>query len=384
MKKNIKNILYGGDGDKVIEYKQLQTFFSIVIVGYFGVKIIYSLFFKYYPQKYYYNNVQITTNENEHKNQITDNIIIRSFMPGLWNNEMTDFITMIVIIFIIYIFTNASNKMIVTQSQSINMSFLFGYIIGLGYPPIYTNFKNFVQNSSSSYTIGKYILLIFLIALIINIIIINYTQSEKLGSIYKTNYILYITIFILLVFGLIGTRKLSQNYSTVTYFNNDGDNCSFSKNGVIQTSGDSVNITIPFLSFLLILLFSYEPQEVGIRNYYLLLYGILLGIIVSGISFFGIEYFLTKTPQKECNDANECSIKKMPIPVEESNVLDINVEDEGDNNTYPQNDIKYIDQNLKSNIQLSLEKSHISTFNVILFIILIILCIYLGYYYMSN
>jgi hypothetical protein len=102
--KNIlkKNIISGGEVSDTIEYKQLQKFFSLVIIGYFGIKIIYSLFFKFYPEKYYYKNIQITTNEGgEDENLITKDIVLQSFMPGLWNNEMTDFISIIVIAFII-------------------------------------------------------------------------------------------------------------------------------------------------------------------------------------------------------------------------------------------------------------------------------------------
>lgn len=370
-----KHIMSGGDNFGTIEYKQLQNFFSIIIIGYFGIKIIYPLFFKFYPEKYYYKNVQITTNEGEHTN-ITKDIIIQSYMPGLWNNEITDFITLIVIVFIVYVFTNGTNKIISEQSNSINIYFLIGYILGLGYPPLYVNYQNYINNSSQTNNISKYIVFIFLIGLIINIITINYIESEKISTTAKTNYIIYICVFILLIFGLIGTRKLSQNYNTVTYFNNNGDNCTFSKNGVIQTSGDTINITLPFIAFIIILLFSYEPTAISIQNYYIFIYGLLLGIIVSGISYFGLEYFLNKIPQKECNNVNECLIKGMPIPSEE-NTQTINSEEI----TYSNQEIKNVDQNLKSTFDFN---KKIPTFNIILFIFILLLIVYLVYYYMTN
>jgi hypothetical protein len=389
MKNVVKKIqIHGGDITSIVEYKQLQRFFSIVIIGYFGIKIIYALFFKFYPEKYYYKNVQITTNE-KNEDSITKDIIIQTFIPGIWNNEMTDFITLIVIVFIIYIFTNSSTKMLVNQMGNLNISFLFGYILGLGYPPIYSNFKNYFEESQTN-NIGRYILLFVYIGLVINIITINFSQASQIGSSAKTNYILYITVLILLIVGLVGSRKLSQNYNTVTYFNNDGDNCTFTKNGVIQTSGDKINITLPFISFLTILLFSYEPQENSIKNYYLFIYGILLGIIVSGISYYGIEYFLTKIPQKECNSVNECLIKDMPIPTEEtSNNLNSNLNPNlnpnlNSNLNLPNisNEIKNIDLNIKNDLKLS--KMNIPIFNTILLIFIILLVIYLVYYYKSN
>ena len=41
------------------------------------------------------------------------------------------------------------------------------------------------------------------------------------------------------------------------------------------------------------------------------MYAILLGIFVSGVSYYGMEYFLVKMPQKECNSLENCDIKQM-------------------------------------------------------------------------
>jgi hypothetical protein len=126
-------------GDNTLNNNQLQLFISIIIIGYFGIKIIYGLFFNYYPQKYYNRNINITSNSNN--NQIDKDIILNAYVPGLWNNEMTDFITAIVISLIIYIFTNASSKSIYNEYGNLNIAFIIGYIIGLGYPPIQTTMQ---------------------------------------------------------------------------------------------------------------------------------------------------------------------------------------------------------------------------------------------------
>jgi hypothetical protein len=385
MKKFIKkNILIGGDDS--FNIKQLQKFFALIIIGYFGIKIIYAWFFKFYPQKYYYKNIKITSNEEE--NNITKDIVINSFMPGLWNNEMSDFITLIVIAFIIYIFTNVSSKSIINQYGNFNMSFLFGYIVGLGYPAIFVNYKSFFDKNS---TLSKYFSLTFLVAIIINIIHLNFKSASQVGITHSINYIIYIVVFILLIFGILGTRKLSKNYSTVTYFNNDTEKCAFSKNGVIQSSGDNINITLPFLAFLIILLFSYEPSEMSVQNYYIFVYGLLLGIIVSGVSYFGIEYILNKVPEKECNSINECLIQEMPTPNINVNLSNIyselnnsedNITDENtDNNNYIQNINTNINTNLIKNEPIYRK---ISPLNLILIIFIVILSIYLVYYYMTN
>jgi hypothetical protein len=364
-----KNILYGGD--ILNENKQIQMFFSIIIIGYFGIKIIYGLFFNFYPYKYYQKNVQIISNDENNSN--SENVIMNAFVPGLWNNEMTDFITMIVLGFIIYVFTNVSNKSIISQYGNLNMSFILGYVIGLGYPPIYINTKDYIDKIAFI----KYFMYIFLIGFIFCVFVLNYSSANKISSEHKNNYIVYILSFILLIFGLFLTKKTSKNYSIVSYFNSSNDNCTFSKNGIIQTSGEQLKITIPFISLILILFFSYEPEQITIKSSYIFLYGLLLGIIVSGTSYFGIEYFLYKTPEKECNSANECIIKELPIPVNNTyNTL----EEETEKVNIEMN----IDSNLKYNLSNMFNFSKVSVINIILIIFIILVIIYLIFYYFTS
>ena len=356
-------------GDNILANNKLQLFIALIIVGYFGIKIIYGLFFNYYPQKYYNRNINITSNSNNEN--IDENITLNAYVPGLWNNEMSDFITAMVIAIIVYIFTNASTKSIFNEYGNLNIAFIIGYIIGLGYPPIYTTMVN--QSIKTGSNIGNYILLGFSIIVIISAIVTNYNESQKISSSHKINYIIYFVIIVLLIGGLVITRKKAENYSAVTYFNSDGESCTFVKNGVIQTSGDTLNITAPFMAFVIILLFTYEPQEIGFKNLYILIYGILLGIIVSGISYFGMEYFLKKIPQVQCNSVQECIMKKMPIPVE-------TVEDED-------NPPLLIDTNLNinnNNFPNLFKNSKISGLKIFLFFVIILLIVYLVYCYITS
>ena len=94
--------------------KQIQIFLSVIIFGYFGVKIIYGLFFKYYPNKYYYRNIDITTTEQSGSSSTTKNIALNAFVPGMWNNELTDFITTIVLSSIVLVFSYNTSSGIFT------------------------------------------------------------------------------------------------------------------------------------------------------------------------------------------------------------------------------------------------------------------------------
>ena len=134
-----KKFLKGGSDEE----SNIKLFFTIVILGYFGVKVVYAFFFGFYPDKYYNRDIQI--NSNEIDSDKIKNIVINAYVPGLWNNEMSDFITTIVLCYIIYIFTNISTKNFINSFGNLELSFLIGYIIGLGYPPFYTFYLNIVN-----------------------------------------------------------------------------------------------------------------------------------------------------------------------------------------------------------------------------------------------
>jgi hypothetical protein len=275
--------------------------------------------------------------------------------------------------------------MIMADVTILPEGYLFGYIIGLGYPALYTNYIDYFNKTTNIKAI-KYIYLALIISFAIYIITANFSYSGETSS-HKIGYLIYCIVFALLIYGLYITRKQSNNYSVVSYFNNNGDNCSFAKNGVLRTSGDVLNITLPFLAFILILLYSYEPSEITMKYVYIFTYGILLGIIVSGISYYGMEYFLEKQPEKECNSIQECLIKQMPEPV----INDINLPDLPNIDSedfhlpnFPNINLpKNIDANLKSGSGF-FNKNKISIFNLILLIFLILVAIYLIYYNLTR
>jgi hypothetical protein len=386
-----KKKLFGGDiiqHSNIIQNNQIQIFFTILILGYFGIKIVYAAFFKYYPSKYYYRNVQITSNDENNSN--AENITLNAYIPGIWNNEMSDFITMLVLGIIIYIFTNVSGKSIINEYGNLNIAFIFGYVIGLGYPPIYTKILDIYLKATKIESI-KYIGLSMVVGLAIYIIISNVSYSHATRT-HKITYLIYVAVLSMLVYGLYATRKISNNYSVVSYFNSNSDNCTFARNGVLRTSGDMLNITVPFLAFIIILLYSYEPSHITLVYPYVFTYGILLGIIVSGISFFGMEYFLQKQPEKECNNMEECIIKQMPEPVHNDiNIPDINLSDidladipDIPNVNLPNVNLQNIDMNIKKKTDNFFSKHKISIFNLILIIFLILVIIYLVYYKLSQ
>jgi len=351
-------LLKGGSNEE----NTIKLFFTIIILGYFGVKIIYAFFFGFYPDKYYNRNIQINSNQSDTTK--IENIVINAYVPGLWNNEISDFITTIILCYIIYIFTSLSTKNFINSNGNLELSFLLGYIIGLGYPPFNTFFINrMTVNNDPSNKIFLNIYIAIALIFVIFSIIINYSGSTE-NTNNKESYITYLMIFFLLIFGLVLSRKITNNYSSVTYFYNNGDDCTFSKNGIIQSSGDKINITVPFLSFIILLLFSYQPSNISMKNLYIFIYALLLGILVSGISYFGIEYFLIKHPQKQCNNIKDCVI------------TDLNKSNYNVNNSISSEVADEEESSINSNNKINPNKKF-SIIKLIILIIIILMVIYL-------
>ena len=368
--------LNGGDMSnsniKIDPNKKIETFLSIIIIGYFIIKIIYGFFFNFFPQKYYFRNININTNEANLQN--TQEITLNAYVPGIWNNEITDFISLLVLCYVIYIYTNVSSKNLINEYGNLNLSFLFGYIIGLGYPVFYSNYIDLYNKQQTKSILFKYLYLVVLLVFIMFILIMNYNSANKISSVHSINYMIYIVTISLLFGGLIIAKKNIKNYNSVTYFYNNGQQCSYAKNGVFQSSGDIVNITIPFLVFIILLFFSYEPDEISIKLLYIFVYGLLLGILVSGISYYGIEYFLYKQPEKECKDLNECILKNMPTPIPDEQIP-------VDSILKPKN----IDSNIKKSINNQLNPiNNAKTMKMFLIILIVLISIYLIYFYLTK
>ena len=302
----MSKLLKGGNiGDP---YLQLQTYISMIILGYFGVKIIYGSFFKFYPEKFYYRNIEINTSESSSDDTNTKNIALNAYMPGLWNTEITDFVVTIILSFVIYVYTNMSTRAMIKSDGNLHTALLIGYIIGLGYPPFQKTIDPLLKVDSNN-NLGRKVLLCFswglFILILVTIILANYiTVSND----YKTtiSYTTFIAVLILLLFGLFIARKSQQTVGPITYYFSNSDQCKTKSNKYIMSSGDVVKLSPTFCSFILLLLFSYDPEDLGWKFIYIMGFGILLGVFVSSLSYYGIEYFLIKQPIKQCNTASEC------------------------------------------------------------------------------
>ncbi len=313
---NVKGLVKSVGGGEI---QSMQSFLAMLILGYFGIKIVFGGFFGFYPDKYYYRSVDIQTNEGSNDMSNTKKIALNAFMPGLWNSEMTDFVSCIILAGIIYVFTNVSSRQMFQAGGLVAPALTIGYIIGLTFPAFYTSMKwdchvdlkdKCTQHNWAMTIIGGVILLLLL-----------FINSKFSGENKSTSFI-YMVAVVLLLMGLFFTRKFSKTYQQVTYYKNEDDKCTYKQNGFIFSSGDEVLITPAFASWVLLFFFVVEPQSEKVKQLVYFLYGFLFGIFVSSMSYYGIDYFLIKVGEKTCNSVEECYLKNMPRPPSETKTTD--------------------------------------------------------------
>ncbi len=278
-------------------FTPLQTFISFIIIGYFGIKIVYSTFLGYYPDKFYDRNIEITKEEKTG----SESASISVYNPGSWNNEFTDFITLLILSLMIYLFSNFHQKEIIQKSGVISMAFLVGYIIGLGYPILIKAYS-----SGDDQKFGTYVSGVLLSICAIAAIYSNYASDEPSFEIS-----IYFVALFLLLYGLYLTRKKSDTLLNTKVYKTENQKCTSSSTGIIQSSGEKLHFSTAFMTLIVLLLFKRDPADPSFRLAIYFIFGILLGIFVSSVSYFGIEYFLQKTPGKVCDDIRECELKSM-------------------------------------------------------------------------
>ena len=320
---------------------QLRSFFYLIVLGYIGVKIVLGLLFKMYPEKYYTKNIIIQTNEPvnpfiiKHNNRDyiqkqnlymvgpkTKKVVEKGLMPNMLNMEIMDFITTLVFTFVIFVFGyQGISTMIKGEKYTFDNFVVIGYIIGLSFPVFQKNLRDSLKNETPepSYNNNYLILVISYFILIIGFTLFN----SKIDVVDKVNYVCYVMIIALIYYGIVKTKKTVVKYDTTTEVYNTESQCSNDIKGRLKSSFDSINITIPMTAWILLLLFIYSPSNSLVQMIYFFLFGLLLGIFVSGVSFNGLEYVLTKIPEQICQgkDCLENKIdfqENMEIKIEEN------------------------------------------------------------------
>ena len=334
-----------------ITNNSLKNYISVLIVGYFGVKILYGIF------------------NNYTKKPMRD--------------EMIDFSVMIVMGYILYILTNMENRNVISNLQNINWIFVLGYIVGLNIPFIYQQIKkdnNIINNKPIQYIFYSVFVIIILLMLFL---------SVKNSSNYSNPvfYILYLIVIAILIAGIIITRKKPRFFETTKFDKNLQNNISlltkhfdnneliamidnsefreeakkshdlnddkyiinFMKNnsqfkniyniyynlpksaqydvinnlislykpvlqkGYLNERGTYITFGFAMIGWILSLLFIYDSEQNIIHNAMSIFNGLTIGIFVSGVSFYGFEYILKDQNELKCFGEDECRRNDMVL-----------------------------------------------------------------------
>jgi|LauGreDrversion4_2_1035121.scaffolds.fasta_scaffold41178_3 hypothetical protein len=319
---SIRSLVKTGGGDMKI----LQSYLALIILGYFTIKIIYGGFFKFYPDKYYYRNVDINTNEKD-SNDKTEKVTMNAFMPGLWNNEITDFVSCIILLGITYVFANIQSRKMFDVNGMVDSTLIIGYVIGLLFPIFYQGMKDNcrlnLKDQCTQHNMGILVISLIMIGVLL------FINMKSSGQDSKNSTFIYVMAIVLLIIGLYYTRKMSKTYVQVNYYKSKDTKCSMKNTGYVFTSGDQMLITPAFASWILLFFFVIEPQNEGLKKFINFVFGLLLGIFVSSMSYYGIDYFLIKVGEKSCSSPDECKLVDMPRPPEDTKTTDVTISESG-------------------------------------------------------
>lgn len=165
------------------------------------------------------------------------------------------FVTLILSL-LVFIFTSLS-------TQKINIIFYFAITIG----GLYTYFQdsdnklNFAFNKKwKDFTGFEKSILTFIFSIFACIILYQIYLAHQLGNKYSVFYIIYITVFLLIVYGIIALRK----------------------------SGDGYHLHHYFVSWLMSMFIVFNDKKNIMQN----IQGLLLGIMIGAINMYGTPFII--------------------------------------------------------------------------------------------
>lgn len=260
-----------------------SKFMAILVLGYFGVKIFYSLFGKYskVPLKY----------------------------------ETYNFAAMFALGGLIYLFSNVENRWLMGRGLNVNWLFFIGYLIGLNIP-LWADAIGDAVGDSEVLQIFATIVAVFVVFSMLWIGVKSSPPGEGIAS-----YILYVLAILIVVLGLIFTRQPSK-IKSITKLQDD-ESGKIAETGYMKTAGTKINFNMTIVGFILSLLFVYQSEDNFFAKSMSLLNGLVLGMFAGSAAYNGVDYILAETPDQKIQ--KDCQKYKLTITGEEYENMSSNV-----------------------------------------------------------
>jgi len=289
-----KKILRGGDADGTslnFNMHKLSIYYATVIMGYFGSKIFMG-FYKVYSNK-----------------------------PS--DREIGDFTTFTILSFLSYVFTGMNDRNVLGSGMKANVAFYFGYLIGLNYPAIRYSVDGLkTDNDSKTYNALSVFFYTVVVTMVITMLFFGArsardAQNYSTGGVSFGGYVLFIIMIVLLVWGIIYTRKTSHVYTKSQKTEKNE-----TKYLTVKTESSTPRLDAVAFSWLLTLIFMYDAQEFSVNMFISVIHGAVLGIFVSGFSMYGMNYILLDNPEIECDQESKTDCINKGLHIDKQTIAD--------------------------------------------------------------
>ena len=254
-----------------LKQNKLKTFFSLILMGYFGIKI--------------FNGSLISKNHQLFKNE----------KP--LGQEKNDIIALIALSFFIYIYTNLNSRQAIDGKSS--SFFYFGFLCGLFIPALNELTKQDATSSVLSWTQLMFYSLVLYVFIIT--IYCNLTGSHAYGTTNSLYYIMSILIIFGTIVGLFITKPEDQTYNMTNTADKNGNILM----GYRHVFSKRVTIGFTILSFIMSLLVVVDGSN-EFMPFTSLIQGIFIGSFTACMSYYGNQYFFINKKLLKCQ-GNNCS-----------------------------------------------------------------------------
>lgn len=196
---------------------RIRIYLLIIFIGYFIIKIILAPF-GVHSNKYNYKTIDL-------RGTNIDNNILYDYTPGIWNSELTDFIIVMVMSILLFLF-KFNNTFPMYNNKYSNIWLWIPFIIGLILPSFFISIYNKnselqklsqkinINELKINNTFNTVVTFEFIILIILGIIVIIMNIATNLNK-SIISYVIFVILLIAICILLYAFRDKSKSYTDI-------------------------------------------------------------------------------------------------------------------------------------------------------------------------